>query len=401
MSALQLTAENYQNVAIRDIKLGMFVVAVTKQKGDIYFKPGMVSSEATCRSLQSMGVLEVRIDLSRSKHQPETILENPESNLAPEEQVQEVLTSTEKTESRKRAQKLYAEAKILQTKLLDALKNGEVVDIAPLEEMADEMVDSIFKNPDAMIFLSRIREKDTYLMEHSLNVGMLLANFGRFLKLSRQTIKELLVGGLLHDTGKIMVPDEILHKPGRLIVDEFAIMKKHVEYSVQFLDKSAGISKIVRTVAANHHERLDGLGYPRGLKGMELCLVSRISTIVDVFDALTADRCYKKGMQATQAFHILLQGAGTQFDETLVKQFIKCMGIYPIGSLVKLKTGKLAFVIESNTEAPLRPVVKIIYSTTGQHYLDAKIVDLARNATEEIENVVHPKAYGIDISKFY
>lgn len=401
MSALQLTAENYQNVAIRDIKLGMFVVAVTKQKGDIHFKPGMVSSEATCRSLQSMGVLEVRVDLSRSKHQQEALLENPESNLAPEEQVQEVLTSKEKTESRKRAQKLYAEAKILQTKLLDALKNGEVVDIAPLEEMADEMVDSIFKNPDAMIFLSRIREKDTYLMEHSLNVGMLLANFGRFLKLSRQTIKELLVGGLLHDTGKIMVPDEILHKPGRLTVDEFAIMKKHVEYSVQFLDKSEGISKIMRTVAANHHERLDGLGYPRGLKGMELCLVSRISTIVDVFDALTADRCYKKGMQATQAFHILLQGAGTQFDETLVKQFIKCMGIYPIGSLVKLKTGKLALVIESNTEAPLRPVVKIIYSTTGQHYLDVKIVDLARNFTEEIENVVHPKAYGIDVSKFY
>ena len=365
MSALQLTAENYQNVAIRDIKLGMFVVAVTKQKGDIHFKPGMVSSEATCRSLQSMGVLEVRIDLSRSKHQQETLLENPESNLAPEEQVQEVLTSKEKTESRKRAQKLYAEAKLLQTKLLDALKNGEVVDIAPLEEMADEMVDSIFKNPDAMVFLSRIREKDTYLMEHSLNVGMLLANFGRFLKLSRQTIKELLVGGLLHDTGKIMVPDEILHKPGRLTVDEFAIMKKHVEYSVQFLDKSEGISKVMRIVAANHHERLDGLGYPRGLKGMELCLVSRISTIVDVFDALTADRCYKKGMQATQAFRILLQGGGTQFDETLVKKFIKCMGIHPTGSLVKLKTGKLALVLESNENTPLQPIVKI-------HRLDLK-----------------------------
>ena len=214
MTPIQLIAENYQKIAIKDIKLGMFVVAITKQKGDIDFKSGVVSSESTRRSLQSMGVLEVRIDLSRSKHQQEVLIDNPESNLASEEQVQEVLTSTEKTESRKRAQKLYAEAKILQTKLLDALKNGEVVDIAPLEEMADEMVDSIFKNPDAMVFLSRIREKDTYLMEHSLNVGMLLANFGRFLKLSRQTIKELLVGGLLHDTGKIMVPDEILHKPG-------------------------------------------------------------------------------------------------------------------------------------------------------------------------------------------
>ena len=323
MTPIQLIAENYQKIAIKDIKLGMFVVAITKQKGDIDFKSGVVSSESTRRSLQSMGVLEVRIDLSRSKHQQEVLIDNPESNLASEEQVQEVLTSTEKTESRKRAQKLYAEAKILQTKLLDALKNGEVVDIAPLEEMADEMIDSIFKNPDAMVFLSRIREKDTYLMEHSLNVGMLLANFGRFLKLSRQTIKELLVGGLLHDTGKIMVPDEILHKPGRLTADEFSIMKRHVEYSMQFLDKSEGISKIMRIVAANHHERLDGLGYPRGLKGLELCLASRMSTIVDVFDALTADRCYKKGMQATQAFRILLQGCGTQFDEKLVKKLLE------------------------------------------------------------------------------
>ncbi len=401
MTPIQLIAENYQKIAIKDIKLGMFVVAITKQKGDIDFKSGVVSSESTRRSLQSMGVLEVRIDLSRSKHQQEVLIDNPESNLASEEQVQEVLTSTEKTESRKRAQKLYAEAKILQTKLLDALKNGEVVDIAPLEEMADEMIDSIFKNPDAMVFLYRIREKDTYLMEHSLNVGMLLANFGRFLKLSRQTIKELLVGGLLHDTGKIMVPDEILHKPGRLTADEFSIMKRHVEYSMQFLDKSEGISKIMRIVAANHHERLDGLGYPRGLKGLELCLASRMSTIVDVFDALTADRCYKKGMQATQAFRILLQGCGTQFDEKLVKKFIKCMGIYPVGGLVKLKTGKLALVLESNENTPLQPIVKIIYSTTGKHYLDVKVIDLAKTPTEEIESTVDPKEYGIDISKFY
>lgn len=401
MPPTQLVTENYQKIAIKDIKLGMFVVAVTKQKSDINFKPGLISNEATCRSLQSMGVLEVRIDLSRSKHQQEMLIDNPESNLAPEEQVQEVTTATEKTESRKRAQKLYAEAKVLQTKLLAALKNGEVVDIAPLEEMADEMVNSIFRNPDAMVFLSRIRDKDTYLMEHSLNVGMLLANFGRYLKLSRQTIKELLVGGLLHDTGKIMIPDEVLHKPGKLTVDEFSIMKRHVEYSMQILDKADGITKIMRTVAANHHERLDGLGYPRGLKDVALCLISRISTIVDVFDALTADRCYKKGMPATQAFRILLQGAGTQFDEILVNKFIKCMGIHPTGTLVKLKSGKLAMVIERNERSPLQPIIKVIYSTKSQHYLNVEVIDLAKMPAEEIESAVDPKEYGIDISKFY
>lgn len=294
MSTSQPSTEKFQKIAIHDIKLGMYVVAITRQKGAIEFKPGMVSNEKTCRTLKTMGVLEVQIDLDRSKHLPEEeILENPESNLAPEAFPQEEQSAVEKTEAKKHAQKLYAEAKLLQTKLLDSLKNGEVVEIAPLEEIADELVDSIFKNPDAMVYLSRIREKDTYLMEHSLNVGMLLANFGRYLKLSRQTIKELLIGGLLHDIGKTMIPDEVLHKPGRLTPEEFGIMKSHVAYSMQILDKSEGITKTMRVVAANHHERLDGLGYPKGLKGLELCLTSRMATIVDVYDALTADRCYK------------------------------------------------------------------------------------------------------------
>lgn len=402
MSTAQSRVENFQHVSIRDIKLGMFVVAVTKPKNDIHFKPGLISSEATFRALRSIGVEEVRIDLSRSKHQTEALLENPESNLAPvDEPEQTELTADEAHEQRQHTKKLYAEAKLLQTKLLDSLKNGETVDIAPLEEMADELVDSIFKNPDAMIYLSRIREKDTYLMEHSLNVGMLLANFGRYLGLSRLVIKELLVGGLLHDTGKIMIPDEILHKPGKLTFDEFEIMKRHVKYGIQFLDKSEGISEVMRTVAANHHERLDGLGYPNGLKGDELCLISRVSTIVDVYDALTADRCYKKGMPSTTAFRILLEGAGSQFDPILVKKFIKCMGIYPVGSLVKLKSNKLALVIERNEESPLKPVVKIIYSVASTCYLNVETIDLSNVTTEEIECAVDHKEYGINVAQFY
>ena len=402
MSTAQSRVENFQHVSIRDIKLGMFVVAVTKPKNDIHFKPGLISSEATFRALRSIGVEEVRIDLSRSKHQTEALLENPESNLAPvDEPEQTELTADEAHEQRQHTKKLYAEAKLLQTKLLDSLKNGETVDIAPLEEMADELVDSIFKNPDAMIYLSRIREKDTYLMEHSLNVGMLLANFGRYLGLSRLVIKELLVGGLLHDTGKIMIPDEILHKPGKLTFDEFEIMKRHVKYGVQFLDKSEGISEVMRTVAANHHERLDGLGYPNGLKGDELCLISRVSTIVDVYDALTADRCYKKGMPSTTAFRILLEGAGTQFDPILVKKFIKCMGVYPVGTLVKLKSNKLALVIERNEESPLKPVVKIIYSVASTCYLNVETIDLSKVTTEEIECAVDHKEYGINVALFY
>ena len=348
-----------------------------------------------------MGVLEVKIDLALSKHHHNhELIENPESNLPPKKIHYEKGTA-ESISSRNHAEKLYAEAKSLQTKFLNALKNGETVEVAPLELMADDLIDSIFKNSDALIYLSKIRDKDTYLMEHSLNVGMLLANFGRYLHLPKQMIKELLVGGLLHDTGKIMIPDEILHKPGKLTVDEFEIMKKHVEYSIPLLKQAEGLTAIMRMVAETHHERFDGQGYPRKHKADTMHLIAKMSSIVDVFDALTADRCYKKGMVATQAFRILLQGIGSQFDGDLVNKFIKCMGIYPAGTLVKLKSGKLALVIKNKETMPLQPVVKIIYSLVGDYYLEAKLVDLTKTPTEEIENAVDPKSYHIDISRFY
>lgn len=392
---------NFQKIAVKDIKIGMYVEAISVSLRQFDFKSGMVTSENTHFMLEKAGVTEVIIDLTKSQHLKKEIYENPESNLAPDIYPEPAETPQEKKESRAKAGRLYEEAKQLQNKLLNSLKNGEVIDVAPLEEMADELVDSIFRNNDATLFLSKIREKDSYLMEHSLNVGMLLANFGRYLNLPRKTIKQLLVGGLLHDTGKILIPDQVLHKPGKLTAEEFEIMKQHVGFSVDFLSQAEGITEIMQTVAANHHERLDGLGYPRGLKGEELCLFSRMSTIVDVYDALTADRCYKKGMPSTMAFRILLQGAGTQFDSTLVNRFIKCMGVYPVGTLLKLKSGKLAVVVERNEENPLLPVVKLIYSTLSKCYIDARVIDLDKFPQEEIETVVDPKEYGINVSKFY
>ena len=300
-----------------------------------------------------------------------------------------------------RIRRLYQEAKHIQGKLFKTLKKGEEVQVAELEAIADDLVDCIFDHRDALFCLARIRDKDSYLMEHSLNVGMLLANFGRFLDLERPTLRDLTIGGLLHDTGKIMIPDAILHKPGKLTDDEFVIMKSHVNQSIAILKNAKGISPITMTVAACHHERLDGRGYPYGLAGQQLDLYARMSTIVDVYDALTADRCYRAGMPPTAAFRILLQGAGSQFDEELVRKFIKCMGVHPIGTLVKLQSGRLAIVVERNEQAPLQPKVKVIYSTTGQHHLEVKVLDLARaSANETIECAVDPKAYGIDLARY-
>lgn len=259
----------------------------------------------------------------------------------------------------------------------------------------------MFTHGDAMLCLARIRAKDAYLMEHSMNVAILLANFGRYLGLERSVLKELTLGGLLHDVGKIMTPDEVLNKPGKLTDEEFAIMRQHVVHSYEILSNTPGITPTMLEVAANHHERLDGTGYPQRLKGDQLSLYTRMSGIVDVYDAITADRVYKAGMQPTQAFRILLKGLHSHFDAELVTKFIKCMGVYPVGTLVQLSNQRLAIVMQRNQQEPLKPVVKVIYHATQRHYLDVQWLDLAKNGVQEtIENTVDPKEFGINLANF-
>lgn len=386
------TSQPYLEISVQDLKLGMFVIDIAAQNSDNQVKnSGRISDRAQIQELVRRGVQKVWIDPSRSSSDTVNKVATTSDGASSEDALQ-----------RKglHVRKLYQEAKTLQRKLFRTMKQGETVAVQDLEPLADELVDTIFDNRDALFCLSRIREKDSYLMEHSLNVAMLLANFGRFLGLERQVLRELTIGGMLHDVGKIRISDAILHKPGKLTPEEFAVMKKHVNFSISMLKDCPGITPIMLTVAACHHERLDGQGYPQGLTVDRMNLYARMSPIVDCYDALTADRCYKAGMPPTSAFRILLQGIGTQFDEALVRQFIKCMGVHPVGTLVKLQSGKLAVVMERNDQNPLQPKVKVVYSTIGQHHLDIRMLDLAKSPNESIECAVDPKQFGLDLSRY-
>ena len=203
--------------------------------------------------------------------------------------------------------RLYQEARELQGKFIRHLKAGEPIDITPLAAVAEEMVDTMFTHGDAMLCLARIRAKDAYLMEHSMNVAILLANFGRYLGLDRSVLKELTLGGLLHDVGKIMTPDEVLNKPGKLTDEELEVMREHVIHSHDILAATAGITPSCwksLPIITNGSMAPATRGASRGISS----LYTRMSGIVDVYDAVTADRVYKQGMQPTQAFRILLKG---------------------------------------------------------------------------------------------
>lgn len=386
-------------IPVSQLKPGMYVFAIASQTGAMEIaQTGMVTNPQQVEALIRRGVLTVRVDLARSKlpgggsASPADVVTNGAGSSRQ-------IGSGEGRELKIR--RLYQEARELQGKFIRHLKAGEPIDITPLAAVAEEMVDTMFTHGDAMLCLARIRAKDAYLMEHSMNVAILLANFGRYLGLDRSVLKELTLGGLLHDVGKIMTPDEVLNKPGKLTDEELEVMREHVVHSHDILAATAGITPIMLEVAANHHERIDGTGYPRRLKGDQLSLYTRMSGIVDVYDAVTADRVYKQGMQPTQAFRILLKGVDLHFDADLVTRFIKCMGVYPVGTLVQLSNQRLAIVMQRNEQQPLKPVVKVIYHAGHRHYLEVQWLDLAKNGVQEtIESTVDPKEFGINLANF-
>ncbi|WP_156498170.1 HD-GYP domain-containing protein, partial [Oleiphilus sp. HI0043] len=256
-------------------------------------------------------------------------------------------------------QKVHEEAVELMGGILTDVKTGQALPIDAIDNLAEDMLDSLFRNHNALACLGCIREKDSYLMEHSVNLSVLMSIFGKSMQLDRSVLHQTISGALLHDIGKIMVPDEILHKPGKLTDDEFSQMKHHVTLGREHLLGIEGISPLTIQVVSEHHERMDGTGYPSGLCGHEISTFGRMAAIVDVYDAITADRCYHKGMTPTMAIKRLLEWSDHHLDRSLVNHFIRCIGIYPVGSLVLLESGRLGAVVEVNEFDQRSPKVRV------------------------------------------
>ncbi|MDN3381879.1 HD-GYP domain-containing protein [Pseudoalteromonas sp. APC 3358] len=380
---------------------GMFVQSVTRQTGSIKIKnQGWVKTQAGINNLIKAGILEVEIDPDK------TLIESvPEKAPIAVPATKIKRDPWQKTHSAEqemgKAKKLYDEAKTLQIKAFKDIKAGRDIDIAPFKELASGFMDSVFRNQDALACLTQMRQKDAYLLEHSINVSILMGIFAKHLGIEKNIIVELTTGALLHDIGKIKIPDEILNKPGRFTDDEFKIMKMHSLFSKEILEES-GLTGVAVDIAGMHHERLDGKGYPFGKKGDEISQYVRMASIVDVYDALTAERVYKAGMEPIKAFKILKDGCPDSFDPVLLNKFIQCIGIHPVGTLVRLSSQKVGLVTESNPSTPLKPIVKTFYSAKHSRYTEIKDIDLSNKKTlDTLESAVKPKEYNIDLERFY
>ena len=277
-----------------------------------------------------------------------------------------------------RAAASYGAAEVLVREALLALRARKTLDAEKLREAVSLVTESVLRNPDAMLLFSKLWEKGDYIQSHALDCSIYMAAFGRFLEMPREDIVLLGYLGLLQDVGKVKLPAALLAKPGRLIPIEYQIAQKHVEHSAEILRATPGLPWRLADLSTLHHERLDGSGYPRKLKGSAIGMIGSIAGIVDTFDALTARRPYAAPVSPAEALKVLYKARGTLFDSYLVEQFIRCIGIFPLGSMVELNGGDVATVIAQNRGKRLQPRVMVVQDAAGNPVRPQKLIDLSR-----------------------
>jgi putative nucleotidyltransferase with HDIG domain len=292
--------------------------------------------------------------------------------------------------------------------VMGELKSAGKLNVQKLETAVLPMVDSVLRNPAAMSCLMRIRRKGGYLFSHSLASSVWATALGREIGLEREALRAVALGAMLLDVGKTRIPAAILDKPGRLDEQERALMRRHVEFSLEIVREAGALDPRVLEMVENHHERHNGSGYPRGLAGDAIPVYGRIAGLVDTYDAMITSRPYASTQSSYGALRQLRSLAGAEFQPELVDQFTQAIGMFPTGTLVLLNTGEVAVVTAQSRARRLRPEVMIILDAGKQPLDDYRVVDLNQvSATADdqaslwIEQGLEPGAYGVDPAEYY
>jgi putative nucleotidyltransferase with HDIG domain len=296
----------------------------------------------------------------------------------------------------KRAAKICATSKAAVVSMFQEVRMGKAISAEAANELVDEIASSVMRNPGALISLARLKTADDYTYMHSVAVCALMVSLARQLKLDEKQIRDAGMSGLLHDLGKAMIPMEILNKPGKLTDEEFHIIKSHPEEGYRLLVEGGSVGEIPLDVCLHHHEKVDGRGYPHQLKDEQISLFAKMGAVCDVYDAITSNRPYKAGWDPAESIRKMTEWCKGHFDEPVFHGFIKSIGIYPIGSLVRLSSGRLAVVTEQSEKSLLTPNVKVFFSTKTNAYIQPEAIYLSRaGATEKIVSREDAAAWGI------
>lgn len=399
-----------KKVKVQDLTLGMYIQELCGSWMDHPFwkKSFELSDPNELRTLQNCGLQAVWIDTSKgldvAADVPTLSAEEEQDKI--EQELQQVANNEIKQEVKRvsmdeevvRARQLQAKSKAAVTSMFQEARMGNAISCSEAAPLVDEISQSIARNPDAFLNISRLKNKDDYTYLHSVAVCALMIALGKQMGLSSAQLKDAGMAGLMHDIGKAMIPEAILNKPGKLTDEEFEVIKAHPMRGWEAMVDAPDANPLTLDVVRHHHERVDGKGYPDAISGEDLSFFARMGAVCDVYDALTSNRCYKAGWQPAEALRKMAEWKNGHFDERVFHAFVKTIGIYPSGTLVKLKSGRLAVVIEQTEKSLLTPVVKAFFSTKSNEPFKPEIIDLSK-ATDTIANVEIVEKWGFDLKQ--
>jgi HD-GYP domain-containing protein (c-di-GMP phosphodiesterase class II) len=345
------------------------------------------------KTILASSIKEVWIDASKGLDVPagQVAISEAESEAQVEAQLQQAVD--EKRELApvsigveiERAAKICLQSKQAVISMFQEARMGKSVDTGGARQLVEEISDSVARNPGALISLARLKTVDDYTYMHSVAVCAMMVGLAKQLGLDAEQTRLAGMAGLMHDLGKALMPMEVLNKPGKLTDAEFNIIKTHPSEGHRMLLTGSDVSPIVLDVCLHHHEKTDGSGYPKGLKADEISLFAKMGAVCDVYDAITSNRPYKLGWDPAESLRKMAEWANGHFDGKVFQAFVKSLGIYPIGSLVKLTSGRLGVVIEQTGKSLTTPSVKVFFSTKSNMRIVPEVIDLSHpGVTEKI-----------------
>ncbi|NQD92637.1 HD-GYP domain-containing protein [Pseudomonas sp. CrR25] len=366
----------------------------------------LLNSAKDLQRIRDSGIREVWIDTHKGLDLPsgqtvEQVEVATEALLLAAEPVQpaapiaRAVSRCSLAEEIERAAKLCDSSKQAVMAMFGDARMGRAIEVGQVAELVEEISASILRQPNALISLARLKHADEYTYMHSVAVCGLMIALARQLDLDPAQVREAGMAGLLHDIGKMRMPPEVLNKPGKLSDSEFATMRGHPQAGVRILLDSQQVSALVLDVCLHHHEKMDGTGYPHRLVGEQLSLLARMGAVCDVYDAITSNRPYKVGWEPAESIHKMAEWSRGHFDERVFQAFVKTVGIYPTGSLVRLQSGRLGVVLEQHGQSLLTPRVKVFFSAKRKVPIAQEIVDLSQlNGHERIVGRESAAAWG-------
>ena len=380
-------------ISTKQVRLGMFIQELKGAWIDHPFwkKAFKLEDPSDLKKLQASVIKEVVIDISKGLDIEElndvvnsvtpSAIESPVEPLItpiPPPKPKQISIAQEQAQ----AKKVINASKKAVASMFHDVRMGKAVNAEAAMEMVDEIAASVDRNLGALISLVRLKSKDEYTYMHSVAVCALMIALAKELGLSDVETKKAGLAGLLHDLGKAAIPFEVLNKPGALTDEEFTLVKLHPVRGHELLLKANITDEVTLDVCLHHHEKINGTGYPKKLKADEISIFAKMGAVCDVYDAITSNRPYKDGWEPGVSLQRMAQWNG-HFDERVFKAFVKSVGIYPIGSMVKLKSGRLAVVIDQSPKSLLTPIVKVFFSTKSKSRINIELIDLSKSHEQD------------------